>query len=325
MLRRLDTTQLRSWPMAVFLSGLAHLLVGIFFCWWSWNTLVAAPLRAIDSTWSPNPAIEEILEERPLVKVETEFQSATPFTSGGSEVSRIFAPPKRTLSDLHEHRAPEVAMFSENFVPLLTTAELAMKVEYPLGDLQTLLVLGGMGSGDLGDLKGNGDGSFFGGGATAGDVVYVVDASRSMNHPHHSEAGTRFGCVKIELLKSILGLQPTQRFQIIYFNHDFIQMPAKKMLPRNSILLEKQLKWAARYQADGQTDPRGALMKAISFSPDVIYFLTDGRIKQQDALEVTRFNQNRVAINTVCISESQSEDLMRNLASANRGKYTFVE
>ena len=97
--------------------------------------------------------------------------------------------------------------------------------------------------------------SFFGIHADARRVVYVVDASTSMNRPYDGEAKTRFGQMKIELAKSILSLKPEQQFFIIFFNEHPIPMPANGMANAIGENQQQYLTWMASVPANGTDRP----------------------------------------------------------------------
>lgn len=153
-------------------------------------------------------------------------------------------------------------------------------------------------------------------------VVYVLDGSQSMNHPHPSDARTRFGRVKLELLQSVRGMQSNQRFFVIFFNQHAIPMPARELIRVDES--EPYLRWMARVSADGKTDPTEALLLALRLQPDVIYFLSDGGFRPEVVDEVARLNRNQVAIHTFCLSDREGEPLLRQIAAVNGGRYRFI-
>lgn len=158
----------------------------------------------------------------------------------------------------------------------------------------------GQGSGNgIGNGKQGGDGkSFFGLAAEGKTFVYVLDCSLSMNHPHDSEARTRFGRLKLELLNSISQLKPDQSFFIVFFNHEAIPMPADHLVSAVPENLQHYLGWMAQVQARGDTDPTAALQLALRLRPDVIYFLTDGCFSRDANDIVQAIKQPKTVIHT---------------------------
>jgi hypothetical protein len=217
-----------------------------------------------------------------------------------------------------------VLMLTEN-MPIYETSELTAYVKANIKDLAGLKFLAGLDQGDGANGVGQGGGTFLPTAPTYRRIVYVVDASRSMNHPHESPALTRIGRVKIELLRSIESLQPHQEFFVIFFTEFAHPMPSKRgFITRSSTELNEYLTWMAKHIANGNTDPRLALQMAFNMEPEVIYFLTDGEVNPIIARDIIGFNQKKVKINTVCIGSAPSEHLMQQIALKHQGIYSFV-
>jgi len=181
--------------------------------------------------------------------------------------------------------------------------------------------------GDTSGGRGRGGGhkaSFFGVGAAGRRIAFVVDASASMNHPYLGEAKTRFGHLKLELAKSILGLTEEQQFFVIFFNEHPIPMPAGGMenaYPQNQ---QRFLEWVASVPASGLTDPRPALTMALGLRPDVVYLLTDGMFPRDVQGDLNALRQSVVELNTIAIGDPRAEKSLKPLATHNRGRFTFV-
>ncbi len=164
----------------------------------------------------------------------------------------------------------------------------------------------GMGRGQgrgIGNGKGNGrEGgngkSFFGTGSEGKSFVFVLDCSLSMNHPHDSDAKTRFRKMKLELANSLLHLRPDQEFFIIFFNHEAIPMPAERLVSAAPENQQYFLDWVEQVPAQGDTDPTAALLMALRMRPDVIYFLTDGCFSGPANDIVKSIQQSRTTIHT---------------------------
>lgn len=222
----------------------------------------------------------------------------------------------------------------------------------------------GQGQG-IGNNKGNGreggDGkSFFGLTAEGKSFVFVLDCSLSMNHPHDSEAKTRFRKMKMELANSLSHLRFDQEFFIIFFNHEAIPMPAERLVSAAPENQQHFLAWVDQVPAFGDTDPTAALAMALRMRPDVIYFLTDGCFsgpandivksiqqsrttihtfvfetwlteKQQAGLELMR--QKKASAAMTKLGEAtyrrmkeilMAEQVMQGLATSNGGKYHVI-
>jgi von Willebrand factor type A domain len=166
--------------------------------------------------------------------------------------------------------------------------------------------------------------SFFGISAAARRIVFVVDASASMNRPYPGEGKTRFGQMKLELAKSLLGLMENQQFFIIFFNEHALPMPADSMenaYPQNQ---QRFIEWVAAVPASGLTDPRPALTMAFGLRPDVIYLLTDGTFPRDVQSDLRALKRTGVELNTIAFGDPRAEKSLRPLAQSNGGRFVFV-
>ncbi len=181
---------------------------------------------------------------------------------------------------------------------------------------------GGQGEGGEGSGKGTGD--FFGMNLNGTSVVFVVDASRSMNHPFPDPYKTRFGRVKVELVKTIEKMTETEKFFMIFFNDFPVPMPANRLVSATPENQKSYLNWMVPGQATGSTEPEAALHMALKLRPEVIYFLTDGRFHYSVVKSVTNANRDRVTINTICFGDDEGEKMLKELASGNGGVYKYI-
>lgn len=179
-------------------------------------------------------------------------------------------------------------------------------------------------SGGSGHGGGGGKASFFGVGSAGRRVVFVIDASNSMNHPYLGEAKTRFGQLKLELAKTILAMTEEQQFYIIFFNEHPIPMPAEGMENAYPANQQRFLSWVASVSASGLTDPRPALTMALSLRPDVVYLLTDGTFPRDVQGDLNALRQRDVELNTIAIGDPRAEKSLKPLATRNGGRFTFV-
>jgi hypothetical protein len=180
----------------------------------------------------------------------------------------------------------------------------------------------GAGEGEgVGDGKGLG---FFGRRITGQRVVYVVDCSQSMNHPHPGPGKNRLGRVKLELINSVRALAATQKFFIVFFNDRPLPMPTDRLVEANDATKLKYLRWMVDVKADGHTDPALALLMALKLNPDTIYFLTDGDFRPTIVREVAVSNRKGVKIHTVGFTQDRGEKLLRTIAEQNGGTYHYV-
>tara|TARA_R110002072_G_scaffold146075_3_gene292884 strand:- start:49157 stop:50212 length:1056 start_codon:yes stop_codon:yes gene_type:complete len=171
----------------------------------------------------------------------------------------------------------------------------------------------GLGSGDgPGDSTGSDAAdSFFGLRPIGRRTVYVLDCSRSMNHPHNTEAKTRFRRMKLELIKSIQGLGPESEFFLIFFNDFAIPMPSPVPVQAAEQPKLKFLHWMKDLKADGNTEPRLALQHALQLQPDIIYFLTDGSFTYRVQQDLLSLQSGRTEIHTFAFDAPFTENQRR--------------
>lgn len=182
----------------------------------------------------------------------------------------------------------------------------------------------GTGGGD-GEGAGDGKGSgFFGRRITGEKIVYVVDSSQSMNHPHPGIGKTRMGRVKLELVNSVRSLAATQKFYIVFFNERPIAMPSDRLVEASEAAKLQYLRWMIDVKADGKTDPALALLLALRLNPDTIYFLTDGEFRPTIVREVATSNRKGVKIHTVGFTQDRGEKLLQMIAEQNGGTYQYI-
>lgn len=185
---------------------------------------------------------------------------------------------------------------------------------------------GGLGNG-TGTGVGNGSGpGFFGMAPPAGQrTVFVVDSSRSMNHPHESPAKTRFRRLKLELLKCIVEMKPEDSFFVIFFSNEANVMPSRTFQPSVAGSRDRYLQWIGAAESGGSpTNPLPALDIALRMQPDVICFLTDGEFETLANRRLKSFKQSKIVIHTFAFGETFGEDVLKALAANNGGEYRFV-
>jgi hypothetical protein len=186
-------------------------------------------------------------------------------------------------------------------------------------------VSGSGGTGEAGNGTGSGfKATFFGIHAEARRIVYLVDASNSMNRPYDGEAKTRFRQVKLELAKSIWNLKAEQQFFVIFFNQHANPMPAEGMEHAYPANQQKYLTWMASVPAEGFTDPRPSRSLAFSLNPEVIYLLTDGLFPRDVQSDLSQLRQQTVHLNTIAFGDQKAEKSLKPLALRNHGQFAFV-
>ncbi len=160
-------------------------------------------------------------------------------------------------------------------------------------------------------------------------MMFVIDTSGSMS-------GLRLDAAKRELLFAIAGLPPGVWFNVLVFNggvaawSDTLQVasPENKALAAAFVLPQFAI---------GNTCTHDALLAAMAFDVEAIYFLTDGQpcggsLSDPTAIvaAITMLNQDRlVSINTLGIGTdlpgSAFDIFLFSLAAANHGQYRRVD
>jgi von Willebrand factor type A domain len=158
--------------------------------------------------------------------------------------------------------------------------------------------------------------SFFGIRERGQFFVYVVDSSGSMIDEARLPRAT------IELRRSILALQPPQRFEVIFYNHESNPMPGGPTA-RTADTQAKNLlvSWLRLIEPDGGTDPRTAMRQALGLKPDAVFLLSDGAYPQGTVEEITRLNARKVRIHCVDLTGGLAGDHLKRIAAANGGRY----
>lgn len=152
--------------------------------------------------------------------------------------------------------------------------------------------------------------------------VYIVDCSPSM-------AGAPFEKARAELQRSIERLNSGQSFFVIFFDSNeypqFYPRAAKGLIRASAENKHRSQAWISGFGTlAGGTDPRAALMRALSLRPDAIYLLSDGEFDWDVADEVRAQNRKHIAIHTVSFITRDAEPLLKQIADENRGTYRYV-
>ncbi len=160
--------------------------------------------------------------------------------------------------------------------------------------------------------------SFFGLEARGKDFVYVVDYSGSMQ-------GQKIKAAKQELIRSIDELTSRCKFYIIFYNKDYITMPAETMLRANQTNKQTMFRWVEQLTPGGGTDPRQAVKHAISLNPDAIYLLSDGIFERQACDDIDRANRmKRIPIHTIAYYSKDGRTLLKRISADSNGRFEYI-
>jgi hypothetical protein len=177
---------------------------------------------------------------------------------------------------------------------------------------------------------------FFGAQAAGNNFVYVVDSSGSMRR------GGAFDIARQELLRSIAGLKPHQRYYILFFHNEINALtlvgdqPESTMVyPTPENLLATQA-WVQTIETGTGENPKRVLQRAFALDPDAIFLLTDGEfpdwVVTEFLPEANRIDdfvvgvEPKVPIHAIAFAANKSEDQLRmqRLAAENAGQYRLV-
>lgn len=198
------------------------------------------------------------------------------------------------------------------------------------GDLQNLARPGGLRpAGMAAGEEGHGKTSFFQIPAQGSRFVYLVDSSGSM------ASYGRIQAAKAELIRSLQSLGREQQFQVIFYNRTPRTMLLRgsrepEMYRANEINRTLARQFISSIRADLGTDHMPALRRALSFEPDVLFFLSDA----DDGLDagemdrLRRLNNGRATIHCIefgTLIAPAAGSFLQKLARQNGGSYRYVD
>lgn len=157
--------------------------------------------------------------------------------------------------------------------------------------------------------------TFFGIRARGQFFVYVVDCSESMVDEE------RLVRAKRELRRSVLALQPPQRFKVVFYNDRPLPMPGDLPRPADVNSKNQLIHWLRLIEPDGKTDPRGAMGLALGFRPDAVFLLSDGEFPDGTAAWIARRNPHRVPVHCVDLSGGLGGEQLQKIARESGGEY----
>jgi hypothetical protein len=183
--------------------------------------------------------------------------------------------------------------------------------------------------GRRGSTSGGGEtrASVFGVAGTGNKFVYLFDRSSSMEGPPLATA-------KRQLIESLQSLESIHQFHIIFFNTRTLAFDITGGGRRIAFATDRNKQLAANFVggvvADGGTDRLIALREALSFSPDVIFFLTDADdpMSPSELADISR--ANRRSQTAICVIEfgrhqtPPTANFLSELAHSSGGQYGYV-
>ena len=162
-------------------------------------------------------------------------------------------------------------------------------------------------------------------------LLYVIDRSASMGDDNAMRAA------KDELWASIQRLEPSQQFQVLFYNTATTPLrPPAGAATREGLFFGKEddrrlarRQWNAVSPAGG-TRHLEPLVEALSYQPDVIFFLTDGEepgLSPRERQQLKRRNGGRCRIHCIQFGRGQplgtAYGFLAKLAADNGGRYAY--
>ncbi len=193
-------------------------------------------------------------------------------------------------------------------------------------------------------LAGRGRGAnFFGAYAEGNRFVYIVDSSRSMLE-RTSASGTRWTYARNRLIDSLNGLKPGQEFFVICFDSETTLLFGKslrtapkriKFFEADDDTVTRVSRWLRGQTLGNSTLPADAFRYALALNPDVIFFLSDGELKDNSQMMLRMINglsseRRQIPIHTVHLSsgrgviERGAQEMLQAIARENSGTFTPV-
>ena len=161
--------------------------------------------------------------------------------------------------------------------------------------------------------------------------VYVFDRSDSMNDYQRRPLRAS----RAELIKSLQSLEPTQQFQILFYNSRVTAFnPARSQPPQLVFATEQNKRLAASFveQVPGSngTEHMGPLRMALRMGPDVIFFLTDAGEPQLTAADLDRLQRLNSGTVIHCIEfgvgpDPGGDNFLKRLAGQSGGQHVYVD
>ena len=154
---------------------------------------------------------------------------------------------------------------------------------------------------------------FFGIRAQGKTFLYVVDCSGSM------DVNDRLIRAKREIRRSVAQMRFPQRFEIIFYNDKPRPMPGG--VPQSIEYSSKMqlFHWMDIIEADGGTDPRGAMTLALGQKPDAVFLLSDGAFPEGAVEAIAKSNKGKTPIH--CIDFSGDSADLKAIAKGSGGQY----
>jgi hypothetical protein len=157
--------------------------------------------------------------------------------------------------------------------------------------------------------------SFFGVRAKGKLFVYVVDCSGSMADDY------RLIRAKQEIRRSVQAMRWPQKFLVIFYNDQPLAMGGGLPQAADQPAKDQMRRWFDMVDAEGATDPRGAMAQALAIRPDAVFLLSDGEYPEGSVEAIAKANPRRVPIHCIDLSGGAAGDQLKQIARDSGGQY----
>ncbi len=171
--------------------------------------------------------------------------------------------------------------------------------------------------------------SFFSINDTGKSFVFVIDLSQSM-----IEDGA-FDAAREQLLSALRNLKIDQKFHVVFYNRDVYEFRLQDrragLLTASPVHITLARNYIQSQTPSGGTNHMPALMTALGYRPEVIFFLTDALEPKLTAgeLERLRLYNRGCKIHTVEFGSGPDLDralnFLERLSSQNNGTHRYVD
>jgi hypothetical protein len=159
--------------------------------------------------------------------------------------------------------------------------------------------------------------SIFGTTGKGSSFVFVFDRSGSM-------IGKPLYNAQLELTQALTSLTSRHRFNVIFYDNDKIIWQKNGMVSATQKNKNNAVAFIRGITAGGGTEPLSPLLSAISYRPDVIFFLTDGAFNI-DLNDVCK-KAGKSKINVIHFGTGSAQSLMlQDLAERTKGDYRYID
>ncbi|MCB1845671.1 MAG: marine proteobacterial sortase target protein, partial [Halioglobus sp.] len=153
------------------------------------------------------------------------------------------------------------------------------------------------------------------------DLTLVIDTSGSMH-------GTSIEQARQAVLLALDGLRPGDWFNVVQFN-SVTEALFRSSVPANAENLRIAIPWVRNLSANGGTEMRPALIKALSGSGEhglrQVVFVTDGAVgNEAELFRLINARLGDTRLFTIGIGSAPNGWFMRKAAEAGRGSFVYI-